>query len=665
MGESTRSCAPAQCKRRRRVSLTVAVVAVLLVLAVSTATPAHAIEGLVVDADTTYRVEPAARRVRVHVTAHLTNTLPSQTQGAYIRTPYFDYFAIPVIGEVTNIRARSDVGGELSARVETEHGLSAIVVDLSPNLVHGTPQSVTVEFDLPGQKPRSRSVTRVNEGFASWFVFGAGDPGKIDMTVEVPQSFELSLSKNLPVAESTSRGRRVFRMRGVRKIDHTAFFAAALDDARLSVRTLDVAGTGVTLKAWPDDVRWQRFTARWLRRGLPALQDLVGLEPPKDKLTVLESSRTYHHGYAGVYVPELGTIEVGDVLDESVLLHELSHMWFNDDLFVSRWIGEGLAEVVSNRAVEQLGKKPRRPKPIRSHGTGAVPLNEWSAPDLLDPPHPRSEAFGYNAAHAVVHQIVEEIGVDGLREVLAAASQGRPAYAVPDGDDETTTVRDWRYFYDLVEQQAQSDDGARAIWLLFHDHVLDDYEAGLLRSRGYAKEGFDHLVGVGKGWMPPLQLRRDMGNWSFENIDHRFGEAETLLRRARTVVRRFDAAGIDAERRLQREYEAAFSLRELERTLDRYDGAADDVGAFREDVAAADPVTRVGLIGADMELAAVQRAIDDGAVHDVVDLLQAESAAVDDALGRGAAILVAALLLCTLLVAHAVRWLRIRRRADA
>lgn len=134
-----------------------------------------------------------------------------------------------------------------------------------------------------------------------------------------------------------------------------------------------------------DDQEWAEFTVDTVERGLPALQEVLGLELPDRPLTVVESTGGYHLGYAGVYIGDLNLIEVGDELDRKVMLHELSHLWLNANLFAERWIFEGLAEEVSNRAADELGEPRTPPDPIDPDDPAAVALNDWGDPSVLDP----------------------------------------------------------------------------------------------------------------------------------------------------------------------------------------------------------------------------------------------------------------------------------------
>ena len=637
-------------------------IAVLMVVAFSgtTAQPAAAeTEGLEVDGSTTYRLDPSGRRVHVSVKLDLVNTMPSETQGAYISTPYFDSFTIPALGSVRNIEASSSAGGSLSTTVEEGSlGLQLVVIDLSPNLVHGVPQTVNVEFDLIGEAPRSRSVTRVNGGFASWFVFAAGDAGAVDVTLDVPAAFDLSVSERLPLDSSRQGNRKRYRMADIADLDKTYFFASASNPDGLVEQRLPLGNTDVTIKGWPGDVRWRTFAARWTRRGFPALQKMIGVDAPEEDLSIVESSRSYQLGYAGFYAPALGTVEVGDALDETVVLHELSHVWFNQYLFSERWLCEGLAEEVSNRALKQLGRKRTNPKPIKPGGRGAVRLNAWPPPAPLDPKRAAVEDFAYNASYAVVNDVLDEIGLKGLRKIVAAATEHHIPYQGDTEPEDTRTERDWRYFYDLAELLAES----KNIESLFRKHVLTADEVTMLDDRADAREDFEALVEAGDGWSPPFEVRETMAQWSFHAAESRIRKATELLERARAAGDQLAAVDIDAMSYLEAEYEGADSLDDYEAVLDEVDATTDDVVAVHDRVDALNPVARIGLLGADLRTDDMAAVIADGELDAVPEILASANETMDGATRRGALVLVAGVLLLLLVMATVLTTRRRRRR---
>lgn len=645
---------------RRRATVVAALIAVAVVSVGLSAAPVSAAEGFEVEGDTTYRLEPQQDRVHVSVDVHLVNTMPAETVGAFIRTPYLDSFAIPALGPVRNVKARSSAGGSLSVDVQQKRGgISLLVVDLEPNLVHGAPQDLSVEFDLPGQRPRSNSITRVNQGFASWFVFGTGDPGKINVTVDVPASYEVSFSKNAPFEQSRRGERGIFRMENLRKLDNSYLFASASNEQRLETEKLTVANAKVAIKAWPGDVKWKNFAIRSVRKGLPTLEKLVGLEAPEEKLTIVESSRSYQLGYAGFYVPVFGIVEVGDELDQETLLHELSHVWFNREMFASRWISEGLAEDMSNRVLAKIGEKRRRPKPIKENDPGLVALNDWPPPRPVDPKSAKIEDYAYNASYAVMAELTEEIGLKGMREIFAAATARTMPYLGDGEPEEMEGDRDWRYFFDLAQIIGDSN----KIDSLFVDHVVNESQADMLTLRTTARGEYADLVSAGDGWAPPLQIRQEMSAWSFGVAKALITQAEEEVARARKIAGDLKAIDIDAGSYLEAQYESSTDIDEFADTVDAYETTAADVTAVHKRLEAVNPIAKLGLLGTGVSMADTNAVMAEGELDKVPAQLDGLTSALDSATTRGVIVLAAAALLLLAIAAFVVTRRRRRSRA--
>ena len=645
----------------RRLLRAAVVLAVALSLLPGVGAPvAHATEGLEQDGSTTYRLEPRKGNVHVTVKVDLVNTMPARTEGAYISTPYFDSFAVPAMGPVRNARARSSAGGNLDVEIEKGRmGISGVIVDLEPNLVNGSPQTVTIEYDLPNQPPRSDSVTRVNKGFASWFVFGAGDPGAIDIRIEAPADFDVTLSRPVKVVDSRQGDLNIVEMNNVAKFENAALFASATNEAGIAGKQLKVGDTDVTVKAWPGDLRWQRFASGWTRKGLPVLGELIGVDAVQDDLTVAESSRSYQLGYAGFYVPSEGRVEVGDMLDKTTLLHELAHVWFNRHMFTERWLGEGLAESYANRALKELGAKPKPPRRIDIDDPARVPLNAWPPIAVLDPKREKVERYAYNASYSVVEELIDEIGIDGMRKVLVAASQRQLPYpGLPDAEEETLIERDWRYFFDLVEMVG----GSKEVDSIFRDQVLTPAEAALLPQRDDVHRKLEVLEKNGPGWIAPLAVRESLAAWEFGTTKGLIQYATDLRDRSQATMDQLRSVDVDVAASLEEQYAGAKELEDYDEALQGLEETTEEIVALRRRVDAAGPVASLGLMGADLGFDRINQAVTDGELDRVPDIVATASDQLDQAPTRGARILGGAALLVLILM---VLWLLRRRRRRA
>jgi hypothetical protein len=211
-------------------------------------------------------------------------------------------------------------------------------------------------------------------------------------------------------------------------------------------------------------------------------------------------------------------------LDQEVVLHELSHAWFSDDWFSERWLSEGLAQVYSNLAVDELDGSPVLPDPIDADDPGKVRLNEWNDPLFTDGAD-EVEAYGYNAAHSIVKKIVEEVGVDTMREVFAAVDDRTEVYVGDAPPDSRAGAADWRRFLDLVEVLG----GSETARDLFEKYVVTDSQAAQLEERDEARTQYTAVAERGDEWAPPIVVRTRMEAWSFGIATESMAVADAVL----------------------------------------------------------------------------------------------------------------------------------------
>jgi hypothetical protein len=271
------------------------------------------------------------------------------------------------------------------------------------------------------------------------------------------------------------------------------------------------------------------FVTRQLTAGAPALVELIGLPwPIKRKLEVVETASPYVYGYAGYYDSSEEVIGIGDVLEPRVILHELAHAWFNQSLFNGRWINEGFAEEYATRVARRTGGEsaaPPAPAPIVTTNPARVALNEWGDPSIFDDLADERELYGYNAAWYVVHELVEEIGIEKMSDVIAAAASRRISYVgdPPAEDGNPTTA--WNHLLDLLEMEG----GSKRATPLFERHVVDAAGREQMNERRELRRRYDLLVKTGAGWSPPFFVRRDMARWQFDDARRHMDAAHDVL----------------------------------------------------------------------------------------------------------------------------------------
>ncbi len=518
----------------RRVLATVVPLSVALSALVTLVAPAaptvHAAEdGLDFRNTTTYTLDPAAAVVHVRADLVLTNTLPDKVQGNIINRRYFRGFSLPAPSDAAAMRATDSNGRSLSVvrrPIDSTSNFVIFDIDFAKNLFYRQTARVTVTYDITGLPPRSENPSRVNAAYAAFDAFGVGDDGKVTVKVIVPQGFVVdALGSDAQV--SYDGGRTIYTATNIPNPDQFDVFVSARNDKALTstpVKTAD--GDEFDLRTWPGDTEWQEFVTTQIQKGVPALSDLVG-RPwpiPGKKVEVRQAYTPYLYGYAGWFSAVDDELEIGEDLDQEVVLHELSHAWFSDDWFDDRWVNEGLAQVYSNMAVKQLGGTPKQPEPIKAADPGKVTLNEWGNPNFTDGAD-EVETYGYNASYSVMQRIHDEIGDDKMRSVFAIVDDGIIAYTGADLKEKGDSNADWRRLLDILEITGDSKDARD----LFEQYVVSAKDLAKLDDRDAARTLYADVAERGGEWAPPLVVRRNMAGWIFDNATTTMSDATDVL----------------------------------------------------------------------------------------------------------------------------------------
>lgn len=546
-------------------------------------------EGLRFESDVTYRLEPDEERVRVTMEVALTNQTPDRGNMYF----YFDRIAVPALREASNVSATSSGGSSLRVDVADaeEPILSVLTVWLPGQLRYGQTQRLTLTYDLPDQPPRSEGRTRATDAYASFDVFPFADPGLASVTVVVPDSYRVEVG-GVGMSRETDGDAFVYSESGIE--DPWEWWArfAARDDDLLDERSVELGGAPAVLRYWPGDDEWADFVEETAGEGVPVLEELTGLPwPDSRELEIVESSAPDAHGYLGWYNSAEHVVEVGDGLDAQLVLHELSHVWFNDELVEERWIAEGLAELYSHAALEHIeGSAPQ----AEEVDGDVEPLVSWrpmsGAPD-------ESDVHAYRTAWWLFQEVHSEIGTEAMAEVLGAAAATEIPYRA--GEPEAVPGRvDWRRVLDLLQEVG----GSELAVELYEDHVLPDDDLDVLEDRSEARASYARLAEAGSGWAPPFELRNAMTMWQFSEVDDLVATAERVLDARAEIVAVTADLGVDELPALRDAYESARDVDALSVETAAYVDVAAALAEADEVAAGSGGVrgvlSRIGLTGA-------------------------------------------------------------------
>lgn len=590
-------------------AITAAFVAALaIIVAAPSSSVAAPEDGLRFEVETTYDVRPDEGRIRVTMDIALTNLMPDQGDRFF----YFDRIGIPVLAEATNASAERAGSGSLSTGMETTDDpmWSLLNVRLSPVLRYGQPQRVEVRYDLPDLPPRSDGWTRVSDAYASFLVHAVGDPDLTDVTVLVPRTYTTLEAGGAELDREMFGDRWRYTATAIAEPEEWWVVFAARDDDLLDTRQVSADGRSVAVRSWPGDEQWAGFAEEMVSAGIPVLERLIGRPwPVSRELTVTESSAPHAHGYGGWYDSATDTIEVSDELDPVVMLHELSHAWFNERLTSERWFLEGLAELYAHRALAELdGSAPSPDAPSADH-PGAQPLVSWQQEpfDSAD-----ADDYVYAAAWWLLDQIYAEVGADAMAEVLSAAADREISYPAPNRAAEEVSGRvGWQRLLDLLHDVG----GSEAVLDMYREYVLEPDQLAELDDRDAARAKYADFVDASDGWAAPYQLRAAMTLWRFDEVDGLIDRAGHVLAQRAQIVGVTAALGVDELPALAESYQAAVSIDDVAAEAAAYVDAAEVIAAAqRREDGLSGLVSEIALLGTDVDgmLAAVAQELADG-----------------------------------------------------
>ncbi len=500
-----------------------------------------------------YDVQPAQRRVRVTVDLRMTNPSKDTATTAY----YYDHAFVQVMGGASSFK----VGGPGSPRVrvvERRKQDLQLRIDFGRRLTSGKSATYRLTFYLKDPGGAATRDLRVGDSLVSfpvWAFATRATPGSSVMVV-FPKGFDVEVEAGKIAAPTTEDdGRTIFRSGKLAKpLEFFAYLVGdrpgAYQDATVSTQVLG-APVSVHVRAWEDDEPWAKRISGLLEQGLPALGARIGLDWPDydQPLTVQEAVSRTTGGYAGLFDPTAGKVEIAYYADDFVVLHEAAHAWFNGALLADRWSNEAFASYYATIAAKDIERKIRADKLTAELEKSRIPLNAWGPVGSEDV---AEEDYAYAAALVLAQAIAERAGDEGLQAVWRDAQGGVGAYQ-PAGGGAAETVEtppDWRGLLDLLEERtdASYDD-------LWRQWVARDTDLSLLDARAQTRQRYEEMVAAAGDWHLPRPIRDALRSWRFSDATALLSDAEAALAGRESVTKAAAGAGLIAPASLRLAFE--------------------------------------------------------------------------------------------------------------
>ncbi|MBA2373129.1 MAG: hypothetical protein H0V74_02855, partial [Chloroflexi bacterium] len=470
-----------------------------------------------------YDVQPSKRKVAISVGLTLTNRLRDTRTRRY----YFDRAYLAVLPGTTAFRI-SGSGTRVAVSRRTKD-YTLLRIDM-PRLFSGKTRGHRLTFELRDPGGSATRDVRVGGSLVSFpvWAFASDDTPGSSVTVVFPKGYTLDVdARQFPDRTTDANGRQILRTgRLAKPLTFFAFLLADRPGAYAETTLETMVGdrqVELTIRAWSDDEPWAKRVGQLMARGLPVLGERIGLEWPRPGgLTVQEAVSRSTGGYAGLFDPTAGLVEVAYYAGDVVVFHEGAHAWFNGALLVDRWANEAFASYYAAEVAETLEVKQSGDVLTDALKQSKIPLNAWGP---LGRDGEEIEEYAYAATLELARLIATKAGDDGLRSVWAAAAGRVGAYQPSSGEPELIAgPPDWRGLLDLLEDTTgESYDG------LWRDWVVRSEEEPLLGDRQAAREAYESIVEAAGDWSIPRLIRDGLRAWRFDEVMTLLGEARSAL----------------------------------------------------------------------------------------------------------------------------------------
>ena len=466
----------------------------------------------------TYDVMTAGTPVHVGWDVVMTNNDPATTNTGAGTVSFYDTLQLPVLRGAGNVRARSAAGAPLAVSIDPagQGPVQRVTVTLDRKLFYHDTYGFSLTYDLAEVRTQSLLVTPS-------YVFLPVIAGGSEATVTVHTPADSGWSVSLEPGECPQNG-AVFNCAG----SASTYLAATLEVTRpdaISRAAFDVPlgdrTLSVTVSYFQGEADFAPHLQQLLAAALPVIQELYGFPLGGPSVfNISQGGRQSVLGYEGLTTCTPGAscdIVVSPIADDYTLMHELSHLW--SGVYARRWLAEGFAQLITERAASQLptgllrGQPPQRPA-----STVNLQLDDWgdvativgaSAAELA------AQDAGYDRSLRFLDLLRFQLGMAALQNAnKAIAGSGEPA--------------DSRRYLDAVEDASgRRADDLFALWVFppSYSSVLRDRRlardrlaaaAARMRDEGLPSDALD-------------KIRQDVQAWNFQQALAELGQVDESL----------------------------------------------------------------------------------------------------------------------------------------
>ncbi len=504
-----------------------------------------------------YDVQPAQQRIRVIVDLTLRNRLKDTTTKRY----YFDEAFLAVPASASSYKLDWDGAGSPAVTVNKRTADATILrLRLGARLFSGKTAAYRLTFYLKDPGGKATRELRVGEALVSFpvWAYASDDTPGASTTVVFPAGYEVVVEAgSIPEPEVDDQGRTIFRSGVLER--PLEFFAYLVADKPASFVETPLAPSvqgepaEVIVRAWPDDEAWGDRVSKLVEGALPALGERIGLPwTHEEPLIVQEALSRTTGGYAGLFDPSGGRVEIAYYAGNLVVLHEAAHAWFNGSLLADRWANEAFASyyaavVAGDLELRVTPDTLTDDSPKGEADTEPLDLNAWGPVGSMDA---ATEDQAYAASYDLAVLLAERAGEDGLRAVWAAAADEVGGYQPSWGVTERIEgAPDWRGLLDLFEADGQAYDDLWRTW------VARPEDLPLLDARAAARERLDEVSEAAGDWRLPRQIRDAMRAWQFDDATILLDGAATVLAGRDEVAAAAAVAGLTPSDTLEAAFE--------------------------------------------------------------------------------------------------------------